>query len=370
MSGIYIHIPFCNSKCSYCDFYSVARKEMIPEFITALQTEIDSKSKIFKNKTIKTIYFGGGTPSLLSIQQIKILLTYIAKNFNISQHVEITFEANPDNLTFEYLQKLKDTEINRISIGIQSLNDKILKFLRRKHSSKTALKCIENATRLGFNNISIDLIYGIPGLTNQTWINNLHNVLSLPVQHLSAYHLGIEKGTLLFKQFQNNLFQNIDEDKSFQQYLSLIEISNKMGFLQYEISNFSKPSMESKHNSAYWKHIDYLGFGPSAHSFYDNSRSYNVNNLSEYIKNPKNNFEKEHSSKTDLHNEVIMLSLRTKLGLNLSNYEHVFGQMNLITLKKKISKFNNSLYNITENQLNLTDKGMFISDGIIEKLFL
>ncbi len=369
MSGIYIHIPFCKSKCSYCDFYSVANKLRIPDFINALLLEIDRKSYLLKDRTIKTIYFGGGTPSIVPAKQIEQILSKLYSNFQIGTTPEISFEANPDDLSKEYLNQLHSLGINRLSVGIQSLDNDILRFLRRKHTAQTALNCIDNAAKVGFQNISIDLIYGIPDLTNQIWNNNLIKALSLPVQHLSAYHLGIEKGTLLYKQLQKKQFSITNEEYSFKQYSELIEVSNKMKMYQYEVSNFAKQGFQSKHNSAYWKHIDYLGFGPSAHSFYNNTRANNSSSLLEYLDAKNENTYSETLNKTDLHNEVIMISLRTTKGIDLRLFKEKFGVASLYLLKKNLSQINPEMYNIDDQYLCLTKEGMFISDSIILDLF-
>ncbi len=372
MAGIYIHIPFCKSKCSYCDFYSVANKTRIPDFIDALLIEIDKNKDQLKDKHIETIYFGGGTPSILNLSDIDRIISKIYTNFDIIPSPEISFEANPDNLTPEYLKGLKNIGINRLSIGIQSLDNEILKFLRRKHSTETALQSIENASNIGFNNISVDLIYGIPGLNNKTWKANLSDLLQFPVQHLSAYHLGIEKNTLMHKQFQNNKFKIVDEEISFNQYVDLVDISAKMGFPQYEISNFAKIGKESKHNSSYWNRTEYIGLGPSAHSYYKQKRSYNTPNLIDYIeglRQNKNISKSEILTKKDLHNETIMLSLRTIKGLNLTDFENIFGPKSLKSLLSKLENIDKKLYIIQDLKLSLTKSGMFISDTLICELF-
>jgi oxygen-independent coproporphyrinogen-3 oxidase len=372
MSGVYIHIPFCTAKCSYCDFYSVANSSRINSFIKALLLEIGYKKKLFNNKLVSTIYFGGGTPSILNISQIKQILKKLHNSFNIIDDAEITIEANPNDLNPEFLKTLFDTEINRLSIGIQNFDDNILKFLRRKHNSQEALNSIKNAISAGFENISIDLIYGIPGLSNQMWQETLITALNLPIKHLSAYHLGIEKGTLLFKQLKNKKFEIFDENNSFTQFSILIDNCYQHGLEQYEISNFSKTKFKSKHNSSYWNHSEYIGFGPSAHSFYNNTRSYNVSNLLSYIEGITNKttyFETEILSDADLHNEMIMLSLRTTKGLSIDKFKRNHGIESFTNLIKKTKEFDNKLFKFEDNHLRLTKKGLFVSDNIISSLF-
>lgn len=372
MAGIYIHIPFCKSKCSYCDFYSVANKQRIPDFVDALLLEFEKKKSIFDGKKVETIYFGGGTPSILEIYQIEMILSSLSRSFNIITYPEITLEANPDDLSENYLKELIKTGVNRLSIGIQSLDKDILRFLRRKHSAETAIKSIENAVTSGFDNISVDLIYGIPGLSDEKWKSNLINLLEQPVQHLSAYHLGVEENTLLHKQLQNKKFELVDEDTSFKQYSDLVDISSKMGFPQYEISNFARIGKQSRHNSAYWKGIEYMGLGPSAHSYYSQTRSYNTSNLADYIENIKLGqeiSESENLNPQDLLNEAIMLSMRTVNGLNLIDFEKEFGSKSLKTILSKLNSIDTTHYSIQDSHLRLTKSGMFISDSLICELF-
>ncbi|NCC87799.1 MAG: radical SAM family heme chaperone HemW [Clostridia bacterium] len=371
MSGIYIHIPFCKSKCSYCDFYSVAHSSKKSSFIEALLREIEHKKLKLADNKIRTIYFGGGTPSQLNPKDVVLILDEIRKNYNINHLEEITFEANPEDLNIDYLQALIDTGINRLSIGIQSLDDELLKFLRRRHSAKDAVLSVENARKVGFKNISIDLIYGIPGLSNQLWNNTLHSALDIGVEHLSAYHLGIEPKTLLYKQLTQGVFNVLDDDISYRQYCDLVEISEKRSIFQYEISNFAKIGFMSKHNSSYWNRTEYLGFGPSAHSFYKNKRAYNIASISEYcekVVSNQNYFETETLTKNNVLNEIIMLSLRTVEGLNLTSIEKLFGSEHANLIKSSLSKINTVFFQFDNNIIRLSSQGMFVSDDIIERL--
>lgn len=372
MGSIYIHIPFCASKCSYCDFYSIANQALISEFLSALLIEIENRKEIFSKQNITTIYFGGGTPSLLSTNQIQIILDKIYSTYNIIENPEISLEANPEDLSLDYLNDLCKTDVNRLSIGLQSLDNKLLKLMRRRHNSEIALKSVIDAFNLGFTNISLDLIYGIAGLTNSDWRKHLETVLNLPITHLSAYHLGVEEGTLLNRKLKEGSFQIIDENTSFEHYQTLLEVSRNYGFEQYEISNFAKSGFESKHNSAYWIEAEYLGFGPSAHSYFDGKRFWNIANVKEYIDKIKNNsdtFEFEILSETDKLNEKIMLGLRTTKGLDLEIMETIFGEKPKQNLIKRLKLVNPKNYFLEEGVLRLTPVGIFVSNSIMEKLF-
>ena len=343
MSGIYIHIPFCKSKCSYCDFYSIANSKKLTDFMPALLKEIEVRKECLTDKNIETIYFGGGTPSQLYIQDIEIILNQIYTHFQIKADAEISFEANPDDLNINYLRALKNLGVNRLSIGLQSLNDDMLRFLRRRHTADDAISSVENADKCGFKNISADLIYGIPRLSEKMWQETLHKTLKLPIQHLSAYHLEIEENTLMYRQLKENKFQVIDEELSFTQYCDLLEISSTYNINQYEISNFSKLGYQSKHNSAYWSRIEYLGFGPSAHSYYQNKRAFNVSDLDLYckqIKKSQPHYETETLSVLDHINEAIMLSLRTVDGININDFEKDFGSTQTEKLKSSLKTIN------------------------------
>jgi oxygen-independent coproporphyrinogen-3 oxidase len=372
MANIYVHIPFCKSKCSYCDFYSIANNNLIDNYISALCKEIEVRKNSIKDEFIETIYFGGGTPSLLSITNIEAVLNVIHKNYNIVSTPEISFEANPESLNKKYLKDLYKLNINRLSIGIQSLNPEVLKMMNRKHSVDTAIKSVYDSVELGFNNVSVDLIYGIPNMSIAEWERMINSTLSLPITHLSAYHLSIEEGTLLHKKLKKGNFDVISDNDSFEQYKLLIKLSSDLGFLQYEISNFAKFGYESRHNSSYWNGSKYIGFGPSAHSFYQNKRFWNVSNVREYISQISNDEyfpEFEKLSIIDKINETIMLSLRTVKGLDLSKFRDNFGESRYKDILDKIKYINPKSYAMRDSYLQLTPTGMFISDKVIEILF-
>lgn len=372
MSGIYIHIPFCKSKCSYCDFYSVARPALMDDFLEALKTEITLRKDELKNNKIETIYFGGGTPSLLKIDKLREIFELLYGTFDITNNCEITLEANPDDLNKDYLHKLKESSINRLSIGLQSFNNDTLKMMHRRHTAEVGISSVISSAEAGFDNISIDLIYGIEGMTENDWSEELERALTLPVSHLSAYHLGIEEGTLLHRKLTNGEVKKTDEYVSFNQYLILLETSSKYGFNQYEISNFAKDGRISAHNSAYWNRSEYLGFGPSAHSLIEKIRTVNSPDIKAYIENYKINkriCESDILTETDILNETIMLELRTVKGICLSDFMKTFGHEEYNLLLIKAAHLNPEHYKIADEHLTLTPTGMFVSDGIISSLF-
>lgn len=368
MPGIYVHIPFCKSKCIYCDFYSIALPSLIPDYCKALHSEIEQRKQIFSGKTINTIYFGGGTPSMLEIGAIDGIISSIRKNYTIDSNAEITLEANPENLNAEYLRELRQIGINRLSIGIQSFDDATLKFLKRRHSASEAIESVETAAKCGFDNISIDLIYGISGLSDEQWQKELETAFSLPITHLSCYCLGIEEKTLLHKYLCENKYTPSDEETCLRQFLAFDSLSAEHGFDHYEISNAGKPGKHSRHNSSYWDRSEYLGFGPGAHSYYGNSRSWNIANVKEYIEcisKEEPYSTSENLSPADILEENIMLGLRTAQGIKLSEIETVFDKESADRIRNAISKLQPELYNLDGDNLKLTPKGMFVSDSII-----
>jgi oxygen-independent coproporphyrinogen-3 oxidase len=329
MAGIYIHIPFCKKRCIYCDSYSSTYQEYIPPLIDAIIKELKERKDYLQNETVETIYFGGGTPSLLTENELGKILAAIFENYPVEETAEITLEANPDDLiSGEYLSSLRKLKINRLSIGIQSFDDEKLKFLNRRHTAGQAIQAVRSAHEVGFNNISIDLIYAIPGQTFQQWEKELNIAFSLPIQHLSAYELTYEKQTLLGKQKQKGLITPVDEEISIKMYETLLEEAKKHRFERYEISNFALPGSYSRHNSAYWEQKIYIGIGPSAHSYNSTSRQWNVSSVEKYIKaieHQEKYFEKEKLTLNQQYNEYLMVSLRTAEGLDLNKLEEKFG---------------------------------------------
>ncbi len=373
MSGIYIHIPFCKQKCNYCDFFSVVSKKNIKNYLQAILIEIELQ-KNFLNKEIETIYFGGGTPSILSVYDINKILEKIEKNFILNDNVEITLEANPENLNKNYLKNLKSTKINRLSIGIQSFNDEDLIFLNRKHKKKDSIISIKNAQNLGFENISIDLIYGIPNMNLGRFLENLNIFFNLKLQHLSAYSLEFEEKTILYRLLKKNIIKKVSEEKSLQFFKLLVKKAIENNFIHYEISNFGKKNFFSIHNSNYWKNKKYLGIGVSAHSYNKIYRKWNISNISKYIDSIKNKneiiSEKEILDKKTKYNDYILTSLRTIWGIDLISIENNFGIFFKKYCLKNSQKFIKKNFLIKKNnKITFSEKGKFIIDGIISDLF-
>jgi len=372
MSGIYIHIPFCKQACHYCDFHFSTSLKKKDDLINALVKELELRKDEFKIQTVETIYFGGGTPSLLTKDEIELIINSVYKNYKVIENPEITLEANPDDLSKEQISSLANTEINRLSIGIQSFFEDDLKLMNRAHNTKEAKQCLEEATK-HFQNISVDLIYGIPGLSNERWIENIETVLSYNIPHISSYALTVEPKTALETFIKKGIIKNVDDDLAQEQFHILIEKLEAAGFVHYELSNFGKPEYFSKNNSAYWLGKPYLGIGPSAHSFNGNERGWNVRNNSKYIKSLEQNIvpiETETLSITDKYNEYVMTGLRTVWGVSLEKVEQDFGQQYKNYLLEHSQKhINEHLLYLDNNKLLVTKKGKFLSDGIASDLF-
>lgn len=374
MNGIYIHVPFCISKCAYCNFFSLASESKMNDYVETLKKEIIFRKDYLGGETVKTIYFGGGTPSLLPTKSIEEIINLIRKNFNIDDNPEITLEANPDTINKEKMSLLKQMGVNRISVGIQSFFDDDLQYLGRRHDSRHALQVMEDLKNVNFDKITLDLIYGIPTLTEEKWNKNLDTFFSTGISHLSAYALTVEPKTILGHKIKNGDLQDINEDNTIRHYEILIEKTKEQGFEHYEFSNFAKENCRSQHNSIYWTDEKYLGLGPSAHSYDKTSRQWNVSNLTEYIKlagNSDNCFEKEILSKEDKYNEYVMTSLRTSWGCDINKIESDYGISYKNHFLKNIKKYLDSQV-MQENNTSfiLTDEGMLFADGIASNLFL
>jgi len=373
LAGIYLHIPFCKRKCAYCDFFSLANAKHQDDFVQAILQEVSLQQHYLDNERVQTIYFGGGTPSLLSIGQLEEILNALHKNFRIDKNIDLTLEGNPENLTQTFLRDLKSLGFNRLSIGIQSFNDDDLMLMRRTHNAKTAVKSIYNAKNQGFKNISVDLIYGLPNFTREKWEKNLEQTFLLDVQHISAYHLTIEPKTLFKKWYDENKIHLPNEEKSLEQYQLLVEKTAANGFLHYEISNFAKDGFLSLHNTNYWVGVKYLGLGPSAHSYNLTSRQWNISNLHVYLAEiSKGNipFERENLSLQEKYNDFIITSFRTMWGLNLEKFVLNFGSSYKKYFLKKIEKYLDQEFCIqNHDQIKLSEQGMFISDHIMTDLF-
>lgn len=374
MAGIYFHIPFCKSRCTYCDFYKTTDTSKISSLIDALQMELTLRNDYLNERTIQTIYFGGGTPSLLSANQISNLLNECKKMYSISEEAEITLEANPDDLEINYLHQLRNVGINRLSIGIQTFSAQGLKLMNRRHTPDQAIDAVKNAQIAGFDNISVDLIYGIPHMENEQWQANLDTIFKMNIQHLSAYHLTYHRNTVLWKRLKKGTIREIDEQQSVEQFEMLSATAEKNGFIQYEVSNFALPGYFSKHNSSYWKQTEYIGIGPSAHSFNMQNRQWNVSNLETYLSSiieGKVPCETEILSTNDKFNDYIITSLRTIWGVDMQYVEQNFGNKLLSDLIKMATKYiDNEQLSIDSNKMFLTKKGIFISDKIMSDLIV
>ncbi len=381
MAGIYIHIPFCKQACHYCDFHFSTSLQNKEAFLKALQKEIILQKEYLKSELVSTVYFGGGTPSLLSSKELNEIFDCLKDNFNINVDAEITLEANPDDLTEEKIKALKETSVSRLSIGIQSFYDEDLKLMNRAHSAEESIKAVKLAQENGFENITIDLIYGIPGLTDHRWRNNLQIAFALNVNHISAYCLTVEPKTALAHQVKSGLIKNVDEQQSSEQFEIMLEAMHNNDFIQYEISNFCKNGAFSKHNSNYWKKEKYLGLGPSAHSFNGESRQWNISNNTLYIQSIEKgelNFEKEVLTIDQRYNEYVMTSLRTIWGTSIDFIRTSFGEDYSKYFLKEIDLYISTGY-VTEDtpspaervgvRYYLSDKGKLIADKIASDLF-
>ncbi len=373
MSGIYIHIPFCKKACHYCDFHFSTSFKHKDQMIISLKNEILIRNRELKDKKIESIYFGGGTPSVLSILEINSLIQTVFDNYIINDSVEITLEANPDDLSHEKILELSKTKVNRLSIGVQSFFQKDLTLMNRSHSSNQAIDCIKSASKY-FDNISVDLIYGIPGLDNSRWKENIEILISNNIPHISAYALTVEPKTALKKYIDNGIIAPIDDSQSQEQFYILLDILENHNYENYELSNFAKNKLYSVNNSAYWTRKNYIGIGPSAHSFNGNDRLWNIKNNVKYIESINNNIlpnSKEVLSLIDKFNETVMFGLRTSRGISFVDIENDFGSIYKNQLiKNSQTHINNEFLIIKNNYLYITRKGKFLSDGIASDLFM
>lgn len=372
MSGIYIHIPFCKQACHYCDFHFSTSMKNKDAMVLALANEMRLR-KSESQEVVETIYFGGGTPSVLMNDEIDFLIRTVYENYTVSKNPEITLEANPDDLSDQRIIELANSPINRLSIGIQSFFEDDLKMMNRAHNAEEAKQSLAAATKY-FDNISIDLIYGIPGMDNQKWQQNIKTALSFGVPHISSYALTVEPKTALKKLIQTGKIAEPKDETAEQHFQILVDTLQQSGFIHYELSNFGKENYFSKNNSAYWLGKKYIGIGPSAHSYDGNSRSWNVVNNSIYLKNLTENklpSETEILSVNDRYNEYIMTGLRTIWGVSLLRIQTEFGQKYLDYLLEQSEKFlSDGLLVVENNILTTTKKGKFLADGIASDLFL
>ncbi|TNJ45248.1 radical SAM family heme chaperone HemW [Tamlana fucoidanivorans] len=377
MAGIYIHIPFCKQACFYCDFHFSTSLKKKEDMIACLVKEIVIRKDALQGQPIETIYFGGGTPSLLTNEELASILNVVHQNFTVVANPEITLEANPDDLSSERIKNLSESKINRLSIGIQSFFDDDLKSMNRAHNAEEAVNCLKTASKY-FDNITIDLIYGIPKMGAHKWNKNLDIALSFNINHISSYALTVEPKTALDAFIKKGVYPPVEEALALQHFNHLINRLETEGFVQYEISNFGRQNYFSKHNTSYWQGKPYLGIGPSAHSFVGNQRSWNVANNSKYILGIQKGTLPETVevlSKKDRYNEFVMTGLRTIWGVSFTAIEEVFGEAFILHLKKASEKFVlEGLLQIEtqhrEKVLKATSKGKFLIDGIASELFM
>ncbi len=373
MSGIYIHIPFCKQACHYCDFHFSTSLKKKDEMVLALVKEIKLRKSEFNEDIIETIYFGGGTPSILDVSDLRLLINAVYKYYKVVDNPEITVEANPDDLTKERIIELSINQINRLSIGIQSFFEDDLKLMNRAHNSEEAKQCLEFSTQY-FDNISIDLIYGVPNMSNEKWFQNIQTALSYNIPHISSYALTVEPKTALHSFIQKGIITKPDDEVAQEHFQILVDTLTENNFIHYELSNFGKENYFSSTNSGYWLGKKYIGIGPSAHSYNGEKRSWNVSNNSLYLKSISENklpSTSEILSKTDRYNEYIMTGLRTIWGISLDRIASEFGATYLDYLNQQATRYiEDHLLFVDENILRTTKKGKFLSDGIASDLFL
>jgi oxygen-independent coproporphyrinogen-3 oxidase len=373
LAGIYIHIPYCKQACSYCDFYFTTSLSSKPKFIEAILKEIELQKNFFSGQQIKTIYFGGGTPSMLSKSELNSMLKAIHENFAVDPEAEITLEANPDNLIQSYLYELLEIGVNRLSVGLQSFKDLELVEMNRSHNAKQSIECIKMAQETGFKNISVDFIYGTPWTSEAEWMDQLDEVIKLNIQHISCYQLTIEEKTVLHHKIKTGVLAQPDDERTEKQFLILIKKLRDAGFVHYEISNFGLPGYFSKHNSSYWKNIPYLGLGPSAHGYNGTSRFANMRNIHAYceaINLEKKWFIVEQLTPKDIYNDYVLTGLRTVFGVELPLIEKKLDQSFVNYFQRKAQPFIESGEIIKEGYVyRLKEESFLFADRISSELF-
>lgn len=372
MAGLYIHVPFCVKRCLYCDFYSNTEMKYKDSFVSAVIKEMELRREYLGNESLETIYFGGGTPSQLQAKDFDKIFNAIHRLFDITNCTEITLEANPDDITPEYMSALRALPFNRISMGVQSFNPEDLRFLNRRHDREQAISAVNLCKEKGMTNISIDLIYGLPGQTRQAWEANLEEAIRLDIPHLSAYHLIYEEGTALYKLLEVGKVSPIEEDLSVTLFSTLIDKLTDAGYLHYEISNFARSEHFSRHNSSYWTGKKYLGLGPSAHSYNGTKREWNKSSLPLYLKGIETGIPDIETEALNLHtryNDYIITGLRTMWGINLNDIQTVFGkELYDYCLSQATSPIKQGALIQSGHTLTLSKTGIFISDGIMSDL--
>lgn len=378
MAGLYVHVPFCTQRCSYCDFYTQTDSRLRTDYLRALRRELAERAAELDHEPLDTIYFGGGTPSQLPIEALRAIFRTIRAHYDVSSCREITLEANPDDLSADYLRQLhSQLPIRRISLGVQSFDDADLRRLRRRHDSQGAIRAVGRCLEAGFTDISIDLIYGLPDQTPEAWARNLDVAFRLGVSHLSAYHLTYEAGTPLHRQLLSGRIHAVSEDVSVRLYRLLIERAARTGWEHYEVSNFSLPGRFARHNSAYWTGARYIGVGPSAHSYDGRARSWNVASLPAYVAgilSGRPDREREVTDDDMHYNEYLMTRLRTMWGISLPHLRDTFGPRRLAHFLRHATPYiaSGRLVRLHDpaDTIRLTEEAFFVSDGIISSLFV
>ena len=373
MAGIYFHIPFCKTHCHYCDFHTSCRLADLPGVMEAEFKELSLRKNYIGSESVDTVYLGGGTPSLLDLEYLSRIRNSVKSLFEVSEEAEWTLEANPDDLEQRYLFDLQKSGFNRLSIGTQSFDWEILTYLNRRHDAQQAVRSVLLAREAGFHNISVDLIYGIPGLSKEAWERSVDMVIDLDVEHVSAYHLTYHEGTVLYQRLKDGKLSEVPDEVSLEQYEYLIRALKKAGYEHYEVSNFAKPGFYSRHNSAYWKERKYLGIGPSAHSYDGQTRQWNIRSNPQYVQlisQGEQFFEIEELSEVDRYNDYIITSLRTIWGIDVRRIDNTYNDVLAAYFQRALNKYIDSDLVYLENQvLRLTEKGIFVSDRIMEDFF-
>ncbi|MBP3516840.1 MAG: radical SAM family heme chaperone HemW [Parabacteroides sp.] len=372
MAGLYIHIPFCTKRCLYCDFFSNTDMKFKEPYVKAVIREMELRQEYIQGEPLETIYFGGGTPSQLQRPDFERIFEAADRLFGIRSCKEITLEANPDDMTPEYMASLRDLPFNRISMGVQSFQEKDLRFLNRRHDREQALRAVGLCKENGIPNISIDLIYGLPGQTLEEWQENLDEAIRLDIPHISAYHLIYEEGTALYRLLEAGKVTPVDEELSVTLFSTLIHKLSEAGYLHYEISNFARPGYLSRHNSSYWTGKRYIGIGPSAHSYNGESRQWNISSLPRYLQGIETGTPDTEREELDIHtkyNDFIITGLRTMWGIRIADIREQFGEEKQAYLERQAATYlRQGLLIRQDGTLALSEKGIFISDGIMSDL--
>jgi len=373
MAGIYIHIPFCRKACLYCDFHFSTNLDNKKKLVDAICAEIKNRKEYLEDKTVNSIYFGGGTPSLLSLEELEQILSTVNTNFEVSEKAEVTFELNPEDAEINYLREIKKLGVNRLSVGLQSFNEEELKWMNRAHNVQQNFDCIKIAQQVGFDNISIDLIYGSKFQTPETWRKTLQTAFDLNTQHISSYNLTVESRTQLQHLIKEKKEKDVDSGISSHLFEILIEETEKNDFNQYEISNFCKPSFMAEHNSNYWKGLSYLGVGPSAHSYNGVSRRFNVRSNAQYIQATESDklfYEEEILTANDKYNEYILTRLRTEWGCDTQEIKNNFGEKYATFFLNQLELYKQKNFiDVKQNIITLNKQGKHFADGIASDLF-